>query len=87
MAERHPTYPSRDTVAVTVRGQVMPGWFSGPAVVWTGGAQPIIIGPFPSAQEALEYQTEHAPGANVFPIEAPSYIEVVRGESAIHQEA
>lgn len=64
-------YPDRETTSVFVRGQTFPGWFSGPACVWTGGTAPRVIGPFATAEDALEYQAEHAPGSKVLPIDMP----------------
>lgn len=67
----HSEFPGRENKTVTVRGQTMPGWFTGPAAVWTGGHAPRVIGPFPDVESALKYQTDHAPGAKVFPIDPP----------------
>jgi hypothetical protein len=68
---RHAQYPERHTVSVTVHGNTLPGWFSGPAAIWTGGSSPRIIGPFDSVTEAMKYLADHAPGAQIFPYEAP----------------
>lgn len=67
----HPLYPERQTETVTIRGVSQPGWFTGPAAIWTGGHSPRVIGPFPTVTEALKYQGEHAAGSQVFPIDPP----------------
>ena len=58
-------------MTVTVRGQSIPGFFSGRAALWTGGSSPRIIGPFDSAQDAMQYQMDHAPGSQIFPFSEP----------------
>jgi hypothetical protein len=73
MAEAHPLYPEREVVAVTVRGNTMPGLFTGEAAIWTGGSSPRIIGPFPGAAEAYKYMTGHpaTAGGQIFPFDNP----------------
>lgn len=70
--EQHPLYDERTTETVTVRGQSVPGFFSGRAAIWTGGSSPRIIGPFDSAREAMEYQMDKAPGSQIFPFNEPT---------------
>lgn len=68
----HPQYPERDSENVNVRGTIMPGWFSGRAAIWTGGASPRIIGPFDSVSDAMGYANKKAlPGAGFFPYDEP----------------
>jgi hypothetical protein len=69
--QQHALYPERDSETVTVRGQSVPGFFSGRAAIWTGGSSPRIIGPFDSAREAMEYQMDKAPGSQIFPFSEP----------------
>lgn len=68
----HSQYPERETMAVTVRGQTSPGWFTGQAAVWTGGSTPRIIGPFDDVAAAMRYQMDHAPGGQIFPFDTPA---------------
>lgn len=67
----HPLYPDRTVLSVTIRGNTSPGWFSGQAGVWTGGPEPKIVGPFDSARDALMWQADNAPSAQVFPFYPP----------------
>lgn len=69
--EPHPLYPERSSQTVTIRGQAMPGWFTGEACIWTGGSSPRIIGPFDDCKSALEYASDRHPGAQVFPYDLP----------------
>lgn len=69
--EPHPLYPDRKTETFAVRGQVMPGWFSGQAAIWTGGSSPRVIGPFDTVADAQKYLADHAPGAQIFPFDTP----------------
>lgn len=64
---QHPLYPDRETVSITVRGNTMAGWFTGPAVIWTGGAEPKVVGPFRDVQAAMLWQSAHAQGSQIFP--------------------
>lgn len=72
--ETHPLYPERHSETVTVRGQSVPGFFSGRAAIWTGGSSPRIIGPFDSAHDAMEYQMDKAPGSQIFPFSEPGEV-------------
>lgn len=75
MSNAHPEFPDRENHTVTGRGgQTMPGWWTGPAALWTGGNAPRVIGPFPDVESALKYQTDHAPGSKIFPIDPPAGI-------------
>jgi hypothetical protein len=69
--EPHPLYPERANQTVTVRGQAMPGWFTGQAAIWTGGTSPRIIGPFEDCKAALNYMSDTHPGGQVFPYDEP----------------
>lgn len=69
--EAHPNYSDRHNQVITFRGQPYPGWFDGPAAIWTGGAAPKVIGPFEGVREAMEYQADHAPGSQIFPYYTP----------------
>lgn len=68
--EPHPLYPERETVTIALRGQEMPGWFTGPAALWTGGAEPRVIGPFDGVAQAQQFMSTNpgAAGAQIFPI-------------------
>lgn len=68
---QHPLYPDRENRSVTVRGTTNPGWFTGPAAIWTAGAAPKIIGPFDDVKQALQYQSDHAQGSQIFPYYTP----------------
>lgn len=72
--DQHPLYAERSTMTVTVRGQSVPGFFSGPAAIWTGGSSPRVIGPFDTARQAMEWQMDHAPGSQIFPFSAPDEV-------------
>lgn len=72
--DEHALYPERTTETVTVRGQSVPGFFSGRAAIWTGGSSPRIIGPFEDARAAMEYQMDHAPGSSIFPYNEPGEV-------------
>lgn len=68
---QHPLYPERENLTVTFRGQAMPGWFTGPACIWTGGSSPRVVGPFDDCKKALTYAADKHPGAQVFPYNEP----------------
>lgn len=70
-SEQHPLYPERENQTVTVRGQAMPGWFTGRAAIWTGGTAPRVVGPFDTAKDALSYMGDRHPGGQVFPFDEP----------------
>lgn len=71
--EPHPLYPERQNKTITVRGVDMPGLFSGPAAIWTGGSSPRVIGPFDGVLAAQLYMARNADASNgqVFPIDEP----------------
>jgi hypothetical protein len=71
MSDTHPLYPDRTTINVTIRGNTMAGWFSGEAAIWTGGADPKIVGPFEGVREAMLWQADNAPGSQIFPYYPP----------------
>lgn len=70
--EPHPLYPERENLTVTIRGQAMPGWFTGQAAIWTGGTTPRIVGPFDDCKSALQYLSDTHPGGQVFPYDEPA---------------
>lgn len=68
----HPLYPERWTHTVQLRdGVALPGWFTGPAMIWTGGSSPRCIGPFDTVTLAMDYATSRHPGAQFFPYDEP----------------
>lgn len=67
MTCQHALYGDRESKTVSHRGQVLPGWFSGEAAVWTGGSAPRIVGPFEDVEKAMDWVEDHAPGAGIFP--------------------
>jgi hypothetical protein len=69
----HPLYPERHVKTITVRGVDMPGLFTGPAAIWTGGSSPRVIGPFEDVLAAQQYMTRNATASNgqIFPIDPP----------------
>lgn len=67
----HPLYTDRENKTITIRGDSMPGWFTGQAAIWTGGSAPKIIGPFESCKDAMLWQADHAPGSQIFPYYEP----------------
>lgn len=73
MSTQHPLYPERESRTITIRGVEMPGLFTGPAAIWTGGSSPRVIGPFDDVLAAQKYMANspHASNGQIFPIDPP----------------
>lgn len=73
MTDQHPLYPERQNRTITIRGVEMPGLFTGPAAIWTGGSSPRVIGPFEDVLAAQLYMTRNPVASNgqLFPIDPP----------------